>query len=141
MADNIAVTPGTGATVAADDISGVLYQRVKVSIGADGSASDLSSSNQMPVLPSMGSGGHLSLQTNATGTTYTAFGSQVCKQLTVSNQTGTTLEFRQGATGVAFQIPTGTFYTFFGLTNANQIDGRRVDTSNTQVTLTARWES
>src|SRR5689334_3210467 len=40
MADNVAITPGSGATVAADDISGVLHQRVKLSIGADGSATD-----------------------------------------------------------------------------------------------------
>jgi len=40
MSDNIAVTPGTGATIAADDIGTVLYQRVKVSLGADGSATD-----------------------------------------------------------------------------------------------------
>jgi hypothetical protein len=40
VADNIAVTPGTGATVAADDIGGVLHQRVKLSLGADGSAAD-----------------------------------------------------------------------------------------------------
>lgn len=40
MADNIAVTPGTGATIAADDITGVLHQRVKISLGADGSATD-----------------------------------------------------------------------------------------------------
>lgn len=40
MADNIAVTPGSGATVAADDIGGVLHQRVKISLGADGSAVD-----------------------------------------------------------------------------------------------------
>lgn len=41
MADNIAVTPGSGATVAADDIGGVLVQRVKLQIGADGSADDI----------------------------------------------------------------------------------------------------
>ena len=40
MVDNIEITPGTGSTVAADDIAGVLHQRVKLSIGADGSASD-----------------------------------------------------------------------------------------------------
>lgn len=40
MADNIAVTPGTGATIAADDISSVLYQRVKLALGADGTAVD-----------------------------------------------------------------------------------------------------
>ena len=97
--------------------------------------------SKQPVIPSMTTGGHVSLTTNATGTNWTAFGSQALKQLTVSNQTGVTLEFRQGGSGVGFQIPSGTFFTFFGLTNANQIDARRVDTSNSQVTITARWES
>jgi hypothetical protein len=41
MADNIAVTPGVGATVAADLIDGALHQRVKLSVGADGTAADL----------------------------------------------------------------------------------------------------
>jgi hypothetical protein len=49
MADNVNITPGSGATVAADDIGGVLYQRVKVSHGADGSATDTSVSNPLPV--------------------------------------------------------------------------------------------
>ncbi len=40
MADNVGYTPGTGATVAADDIAGILHQRVKLSLGADGSAVD-----------------------------------------------------------------------------------------------------
>ena len=49
MADNIGYTPGTGATVAADEIGGVLHQRVKVGIGADGTAVDVSESNPMPM--------------------------------------------------------------------------------------------
>jgi hypothetical protein len=49
MADNIGYTPGAGATIAADDIGGVLHQRVKVGIGADGVATDISTSNPMPV--------------------------------------------------------------------------------------------
>ena len=49
MADNVGYTPGTGATVAADDISGVLHQRVKIGVGTDGVAVDVSSSNPMPV--------------------------------------------------------------------------------------------
>ena len=49
MADNIGYTPGTGATVAADDVSGVLYQRVKLAFGADGSASDVANGNGLPV--------------------------------------------------------------------------------------------
>ena len=49
MPDNVGYTPGTGATVAADDIGGVLHQRVKIGVGVDGSATDVSSTNPMPV--------------------------------------------------------------------------------------------
>lgn len=49
MADNILVTPGTGATIAADDIGGVLHQRIKLSQGADGSATDVSSAAPLQV--------------------------------------------------------------------------------------------
>lgn len=40
MADNTTITPGTGLTVATDDVSSVHYPRVKRSVGADGSATD-----------------------------------------------------------------------------------------------------
>jgi len=41
MADNIEVTAGSGTTIAADDIgAGVLVQRVKLGLGADGTAVD-----------------------------------------------------------------------------------------------------
>jgi hypothetical protein len=49
MADNVGYTPGSGATVAADDIGGVLHQRIKIGVGADGSATDVSSANPLPV--------------------------------------------------------------------------------------------
>jgi hypothetical protein len=49
MADNVGYTPGVGATVAADDIGGVLHQRVKIGVGADGVATDVSAANPMPV--------------------------------------------------------------------------------------------
>jgi hypothetical protein len=49
MADNVGYTPGTGATVAADEISGVLHQRVKIGVGSDGVAVDVSEGNPMPV--------------------------------------------------------------------------------------------
>jgi hypothetical protein len=97
--------------------------------------------SRVSVLPSMAGGGNIAVTTATTGSNYTAFTSQVCKQLTLSNQSGTVVEVRQGATGVALQIPTGTFYTFFGITNTNQLDVRRTDVSNTQITLTARWEA
>ena len=54
MADNVGYTPGAGATIAADDIDGVLHQRIKLGIGADGTAVDVSSANPMPVNASNG---------------------------------------------------------------------------------------
>lgn len=50
MADNIDVTQGSGKTIAADEIASVLHQRVKVQHGADGSATDVSTSSPLPVL-------------------------------------------------------------------------------------------
>ena len=49
MADNVAITAGAGTSIATDDISSVHYQRVKVSHGADGSATDTSTAAPLPV--------------------------------------------------------------------------------------------
>ena len=49
MPDNVAYTPGSGATIAADDIGGVLYQRVKMIHGADGIAHETADGNPMPI--------------------------------------------------------------------------------------------
>lgn len=49
MADNIAVTPGSGATIAADDVGGVLYQHTKPAFGASGSATMVSATDPLPV--------------------------------------------------------------------------------------------
>ena len=54
MADNVNITPGVGASVAADDVGGQLYQRVKPAFGADGYAIDVSASNPMPVIIASG---------------------------------------------------------------------------------------
>jgi hypothetical protein len=54
MADNVGYTPGSGATVAADEIGGVLHQRVKLGIGDDGVAVDVSEANPMPVTLTQG---------------------------------------------------------------------------------------
>jgi hypothetical protein len=47
--NNVGYTPGAGATIAADEIDGVLHQRVKLGIGEEGIAEDLSKENPMPV--------------------------------------------------------------------------------------------
>ena len=49
MADNVGFTPGIGATISADEIDGVLHQRVKMQFGADGSATDVSNASPLPV--------------------------------------------------------------------------------------------
>jgi hypothetical protein len=49
MADNFSFTEGSGKTGAADDIGGVLYPRVKIAQGSDGSATDVSSAAPLQV--------------------------------------------------------------------------------------------
>lgn len=50
MADNVPVTPGVGASIATDDVGGTHYQRIKLTLGADGAVDgDVSSGNPMPV--------------------------------------------------------------------------------------------
>lgn len=51
MADNVAITAGSGTSIAADDISSVFYQRVKVTWGADGTANDANATTPLPVSP------------------------------------------------------------------------------------------
>lgn len=50
MADNVTIT---GTTIAADDISGVQYQRTKIVWGSDGTATDVSATNPLPVTGSL----------------------------------------------------------------------------------------
>ena len=50
MADNVGYTPGSGASIAADDIGGTLFQRVKLIVGNDGvNDGDISATNPLPV--------------------------------------------------------------------------------------------
>jgi hypothetical protein len=58
MADNVDVTPGTGKTIAADDVGGVMYQRVKATWGPDGTANDVDVASGKPMpMQLRGSGG------------------------------------------------------------------------------------
>lgn len=49
MADNVQITAGSGTSIATDDVGGIQYQRTKVTFGADGSATDVSTSAPLPV--------------------------------------------------------------------------------------------
>lgn len=79
----------------------------------------------------------LELETNSTGTTYVAFADTPCNALDVVNASGTALEYLRNGTGNAMQLPDQSARLIVGITNANQISVRRVDVSNTQVTITA----
>jgi hypothetical protein len=50
MADNVAITQGSGVTVASEDVSGVQHQKVKMEFGGDGVATLVSSSDPLPVV-------------------------------------------------------------------------------------------
>lgn len=90
--------------------------------------------------PRLRASGHLSINTAATGTNYTAYANTPCFQLTISNDTGTPLDILQGGAGEPFKMLSATYITLYGLTNADQISVRRTDTSGTQVDVSARWE-
>jgi len=49
MADNVGYTPGSGETIATDDIGGVQYQRVKPVWGVDGVANDVNATTPLPI--------------------------------------------------------------------------------------------
>jgi hypothetical protein len=49
MVDNVDITPGTGKTIAADDVGGVLHQRAKVTWGPDGTANDADTASGKPL--------------------------------------------------------------------------------------------
>lgn len=49
MADNVAITAGSGTTVATDDLAGVHYQRIKITWGPDGTANDADVASGKPI--------------------------------------------------------------------------------------------
>ena len=49
MADSVSIDEGSQTQIAADDIAGIKHQRVKIQFGADGSATDVSSTDKLPV--------------------------------------------------------------------------------------------
>lgn len=79
----------------------------------------------------------LSAQTNSTGTSYTAYGDNPCDALDIVNNSGTAIEYRRDGAGSTIPIPDGSSRLVVGISNANEVEIKRVDDSNTQVTVTA----
>lgn len=109
MADNVTFQSGTlatvpdGSIVAADTIAGVLHQRVKIEFGVDGTATDVSATNPLPV--TLSTGGADEIATNQVSVATTVGGTLIVaaragrQDVTITNH-GTTDVFL-GNTGVA----------------------------------------
>ena len=65
---------------------------------------------------------------------------QRCSQLSIINNTGTAIGVRQDGAGAEVPVFDQSYFTFYGLNDAGQLSLRRVDQSNTQVTVAYRWE-
>lgn len=98
MADNLLYTPGAGASVATDEIAGVHYQRVKNVWGADGTATDVSEANPMPVAERRTSSAPNRGTQNDQATSFTMLSANSSRTgLTVENRSSSTLFLRLAA--------------------------------------------
>ena len=149
IATNVAaVSTGLGAVVLAAGSN--VIGKVGLQVGGGDAATNAGAANATTlrtvpatgstIIPVLGSAGNISLQTSASGSTYVAFASLACKQLTIFNDTGVDVEVQQGGAGVAIPVANGSGgVDFYGLANASDLGVRRKDVSNTQVTVKARW--
>lgn len=94
------------------------------------------------VNPALTLGGQILLNTSSSnGSNWQAFGDNACTQFTVVNDTGTTLELRQGSGGATFRLADGDRYSFYGIANTSDIQARRADLSAMVVVIKGRWEA
>lgn len=129
MADNVAVTPGSGATIATDDVGGVQYQRVKLDIGGDGVSSPVTSGNGLPVSidTAAASGGPANVSGSATSVTLIASNANR-KGFSIYNDSSADLYVKFGATASATSFhlkmnPGGYYESPAGFNYTGVIDG------------------
>ncbi len=154
MADNIDVTPGTGKTVATDDVSGVQFQIVKMDFGGNGASAPVTSATPLPVvqtgtltvtadagtnlntsLLALESGGNLATAATNSGTIVTNTGNTATSTSTTATNTGNT------ATSCAtIATNTGSIATSSG-TSATNSATIATNTGNTATSTatTATW--
>lgn len=87
----------------------------------------------------MTNGKFLTATSSATGTTWVSFPSAAPVTVVhVLNSTGTDLVFRKSEdNGATFVLPDTFAWSFRGIVNSNQLQFKRVDNSNTTVTLSS----
>lgn len=137
MADNVAITAGSGTTIAADDIgSGVLAQRVKPVFGPDGTGTDVSTTAGLPIQ---------GMQSAISTTNWTsATGSNTANTISVAGMNTVTVAMHNTSTMTAgvltFEVsPDNT--NWFPVAMA-RIDSYTVETSYTLATVADRaWST
>lgn len=103
MADNVTLNPGVGGSVVAtDDIGAVQFQRIKLTLGADGvNDGDVASANPLPVQESRPSSATLA-NIAASATNVTLFAANSARRgALLYNDSGATLFVKFGATASA----------------------------------------
>lgn len=115
MPDNVGYTPGSGAVVAADDIGGVLHQRVKIGVGADGSATDVSEANPIPTRDDESRGLLLRI--------FTMLAAPLGYDKSLQRQRGTVVVESGTVTTVSTVTTVTTVTTCSAVTSLNNLDG------------------
>ena len=105
--------------------------RLPVALGRQASNASVSVIDGIPVVSI------LNLSTDALGSNFTAFSSNLCYEMEIANDTGTGLEYKRGGTGLAMGIPSGAIKRIRGITNSSQVSVRRSDLVNTPVVVKA----
>ena len=77
----------------------------------------------------------ITAQTSATGTVWVNLPAQECNAVNLNNATGTTIEVRYNGAGSGLPVANLTSYSFMAISNSNKLSVRRLDVSNSQVTV------
>ena len=129
MADNVQLNAGAGGAIAAsDDIGGVQYQRVKLTLGADGTSDgDASLANPIPVRPAAGTATLANVGQSATNVTLaSSLTSRI--GMVIHNDSTANLLIKYGATASATSYtykvrPDGVYEMPYSIVFTGQIDG------------------
>lgn len=98
MADNTVINAGTGGdTIATDDIGGIKYQRVKVTFGADGAATDVATAAPLPTTSTCGTATLTNVAGSATSVSLLA-ANTARRQVIIWNDSTALLYVKFGAT-------------------------------------------
>jgi hypothetical protein len=130
---NIAGTVSLPTGAASETTLAAASAKLPASLGPKAGGASLSVVEATPTTVTI-----VGLQTNATGTTFNAFGSQACQMLDIVNTApaAVDLEVRRGGSGNTIVVPAGSSRMFVGLANASDLQVRRLDQSNSQVVFT-----